>query len=877
MPIFSSFQRQFLLASSLHACVMLWVAGWTTAAAEPIDWGRVSPRDLVLNPQHYDPQIPTPRDVLKFDIGERHLLHHELIGYLTKLAEVSPRVTMHEYARSHGHRPLVLLTITSPENHARLDAIREAHQKLSDPTHAAEVELEDLPAVINMGYGVHGNEPSASNVAPLVAYHLAAGRGEVHERLLRDLVILIDPCLNPDGFDRFANWANDHRGAIPNPDPRHREHQEPWPSGRTNYYWFDLNRDWMPVQHPESQGRLNAYHTWKPNVVLDFHEMGTDSTYFFQPGAPNRNHPLIPPQTLDLTRRFADYHASALDRVGSLYFTEERFDDFYVGKGSTYPDLHGAVGILFEQASSRGHVQMNRYGKISFPFTIRNQWLTSQSSLRATQRLRLPLLEHQRDFYLESRRLAQADSIRGYVVAAPGDPARLHYFLEVLDAHAIRAHRLAVDVEADGFTYRAGQSFVIPTDQPEYRFLTDLFTRRTKFDDVVFYDVSAWTLPLAFELRTASLSSLTPELLGEVFSFADFPRRKPIQDEKALAYIIDWRGYLAPRVLYQLHAAGVQVLAATEPFVTQDENGNKRRHGRGSLLVHLGIQPEKRRTVIRLLQKAAEDSVVVTPVHSGLTPEGIDLGSSRLVPLTKPRVLLVTGGNTTEAGEVWHLLDRRLQMPVTLVDAARLGDVNFSDYTAVVVVSGRYSEVATHAVSNLKTFINQGGTLIAIGTAVRWLQSQQLASVSFREPNAEPPANRPLTARRPFSEAREAAAKQEIAGAILATQVDTTHPIAYGYNPSAQLPVFRDHSIVLEPSKNPYGTPLIYDAEPLLSGYLSAENRDILSQSASVLIHSSGSGRVIILLDNPNFRGFWYGTNRLFFNSLFFGSLMREA
>jgi hypothetical protein len=268
--------------------------------------------------------------------------------------------------------------------------------------------------------------------------------------------------------------------------------------------------------------------------------------------------------------------------------------------------------------------------------------------------------------------------------------------------------------------------------------------------------------------------------------------------------------------------------------------------------------------------------MVVTPVHRGLTPEGIDLGSSRLMPLTKPRVLLVTGGNISEAGEVWHLLDHRLHMPVTLVDAARLGDVDFSDYTTVIVVSGRYSDVSTRAVTNLKTFVNQGGTVIAIGTAVRWVQSQQLAAVSFREPKAESRADGTLASRQPFSEAREAAAKQEIAGTILLTQVDTTHPIGYGYNSQAQLPVFRDHNIVLEPSKNPYSTPLIYESEPLLSGYLSAENRQALSQSASVLIHGSGSGRVIILADNPNFRGFWYGTNRLFFNSLFFGSLINE-
>ena len=856
---------------------LFFLAALTAVTAEPNEWGRVTPSDLVPNPQHYDPQIPTPREYLKFDIGERHLQHHELIGYLTKLAELSPRVTLSEYARSHGRRPLIMLTITSPENHARLDAIREAQLKLADPSQTGDVELADLPAIINMGYGIHGNEPSASNVVPLVAYHLAAGRGEAHERLLQDLVILIDPCLNPDGFDRFAHWANNHRGMVLNPDPRHREHQEPWPSGRTNYYWFDLNRDWLPAQHPESQGRLTAYHKWKPNVVLDFHEMGTDSTYFFQPGAPTRNHPLIPPQTVELTRRFAEFHAAALDRVGSLYFTEERFDDFYVGKGSTYADLHGAVGILFEQASSRGHVQDSRYGKLSFPFTIRNQWLTTFSSLRATQRMRMALLEHKRDFYREAKRLAEAAPVGGYVVAAPGDPARLHYFLEVLEAHDIRAYRLNADLEAEGQTYRAGQAFVIPANQPEYRFLTDLFALRTEFQDHVFYDVSAWTLPLAFDIRYAPLSTVTPEMLGELFTFADFPRRRPVEDEKALAYVIDWRGYHAPRILYRLQSAEVQVFTATEPFVTQSEDGMKRRHLRGSLLVHLGLQPEKRREVVKILKESAADGIVVTPVRTGLTPEGIDLGSSRFVPLTMPRVLLVTGSNTYEAGEVWHLLDHRVRMPVTLVDANRLADVDFSDYTTVILVSGRYSEVTSRAVTNLKDFINDGGTLITMGTAIRWAQSQQLVTVRFRASKGNLSSDSSESSpRRPFSEARDAATKQQIAGAILVTEVDSTHPIAFGYSANIKLPVFRDHNLVLEPSQNVYSTPLVYPADPLLSGYLSVENRQALAHSASVLIHGSGSGRVILLADNPNFRGFWYGTNRLFFNSIFLGSLMRE-
>jgi len=538
--------RRLLIATAL-----LLVANSLVTAA-PI---AILPSDMV-----YDADIPTPQSYLGFDIGTRHILHHELVGYLHHLADNSDRVTVEEYARSHGQRPLILLTITSVKNQQRIDSIRGQHLQLVDPATSVDVDIKSLPAVINMGYSVHGNEPSGGNVAPLVAYHLAAGSGPAHESLLDKIVVLLDPCLNPDGFERFAQWANNHRGQVPNPDPNHREHVEPWPNGRTNYYWFDLNRDWLPAQHPESQGRLAMYHRWKPNVVLDFHEMGTDSTYFFQPGVPARNNPLTPARTFQLTRQFARKHAAALDGIGSLYYTEERYDDFYMGKGSTYPDLHGAVGILFEQASSRGHLQESVNGPVSFPFTIRNQFATSLSSLDATLELHDALLDHKRTFYQDALALARASDIQAYVVATPHDPARLHHFLEILSRHQIHAYRLTQPLRVDGKMFKAGEAFVIPTEQSEFRFLEDLFARRTEFKENIFYDVSAWTLPLAFQLQIAALDELPADLeLGREFSARRFPRQSATFAKSDLAYVIDWRGYYAAKPLYQLLAADDQV------------------------------------------------------------------------------------------------------------------------------------------------------------------------------------------------------------------------------------------------------------------------------------------------------------------------------
>jgi len=827
----------------------------------------VSPKDILPKDAAYDPAVPSPEKVLGFPIGERHLQHHELVGYLRKLGEASPRVKVEEYARSYGGRPLVYAVITSPENHRRLDEIRKQHLALTTGTVTDALPPDTaLPAVVVMGYGVHGNEPSASNVAPLVAYHLAAMTGKDHDKLLDELVILLDPALNPDGMERFANWANDNRGAVLNADPATREHREPWPGGRTNYYWFDLNRDWLPAQHPESQGRLAAYQRWKPNLVLDYHEMGSNATYFFQPGDPKRVHPLIPARNQELTGLLAKYHATALDKIGSLYFTGDQFDDYYPGKGSTYPDLHGGVGILFEQASSRGHVQDTPNGRLTFPFTIRNQFVTSLSSLAGVRNLRPAFLEHQRRFYVESKADGAKAAVRGYLVAAPHDLARLHAFLDLLHRHDIRAYRTEPTWDMGPGVGR-GEVYWIPSDQPEYRFLRALFERRTEFEHTVFYDISAWTVPLAFGLKVQEVKEkfdipLTPYQPGSL------PALTPEFAATDLAYLIDWRGLHAPEALAKLLAAGVKVRVAAKEFTA---GFGQAKMPPGTLLVHLASQPEKRAATVEILKAAAAKHVVVTPVPGGLTPDGPDLGSAAFPLVTPPRVLLVVGDGVSqyEAGEVWHALDRRVGIPVTMVETTRLGSVDLGKYTVVVLVSGSYAGVTAAAAERLKDYVAKGGTLYAQGTSIPWVKARGIATFATREPKAE------VTAGRPYNEADDEATKQAIRGAIFQATADPTHPLGYGYDAATPVALFRSNRVVLERSENAYATPLVYAAEPLLAGYASAENRDRIAKSGAAVVVGSGTGRVLLVPDDPTFRAYWLGSQRLLLNAVFFGPQVR--
>ncbi|WP_075082214.1 M14 family metallopeptidase [Mariniblastus fucicola] len=834
-----------------------------------------------------DESIPTPREFFGFDIGFRHLAHAQVADYVRKLAEVSDRISVEQYATTHGGRPLLMLTITSQENRDRLDEIREQHFKMTKPD-ASEIDedaIEELPAIINMGYGVHGDEPSATNCAPLVAYYLAAAKGPEVEKWLNDCVILLDPSLNPDGFNRFANWANRYRGVVPNPDPAHAEHNQMWPPGRVNYYWFDLNRDWLPAVHPESRGRLNWYHDWKPNVVLDFHEMGTNSTFFFQPGIPQRTNPMTPAKNQELTRKFASYHAKALDKRGSLYFTQERFDDFYMGKGSTYPDLHGCVGILFEQASSRGHVQKNQDGILKFSETIGNQFTTSLSSLRATSAMRSELIQYKQRFYRQALKMSAKQKVKTWLFNCEANDARLKEFAMTLHRHDIESYWLKEDFEYGDETFQAGFTLAVPSNQSEYRFLRSLLMRKTDFKENIFYDVSSWTLPLAYGLKQTRLKKTIDADSLVRFSPLDFaePANKSTVEfrDDDLGYFVDFRSDAAPKLLGELLANDIKVRVAKKPFRSKAKTGQSN-FGYGTLSIPLQIQKDKRDAIVEILKSASNAGASVVPVAGGLSASGPDVGSPTFSVIEKPSIAMVIGSGVSaySAGEVWHLLDEQYRMPVTLLKQSRFADANLDDYKTLIFADGRASD---SDLDNAKAFAKKGGTVIVIGKLTASVAKRLEKSpkndtngsakdlASSDKSKAKKDSEEPDPIQKPFDSASNERALKLISGAIFKAKADLTHPLLYGFT-DPELAVFRNHAEFLKPSSNPYCNPVIYDAKkPLMAGYCSEENVEKFKGSASVVVHPTGRGRFILLADNPNFRGFWKATNRLFMNAIFFG------
>ncbi|MFB3076700.1 MAG: M14 family zinc carboxypeptidase, partial [Lysobacterales bacterium] len=624
----------------------------------------------------YDESIPRPESFIGHPLGHRITRNDLLVQYLRSLAELSPRISDEVIAYTHEGRPILGLTITSPENHARIDAIKAAHLALNDPGSDQEVS-DDMPVITWLNYGVHGAEVSSTDSSMAVTYHLAAAQGPEIEQTLRETVIILIAVFNPDGNSRMSAWNHMNGGYVPVSDPEHRLHNTFWPGGRTNHYWFDLNRQWLIIQHPGPQGWVANFHEWRPNITVDYHEMGSNSTYYFHPGHPDRTFPYIPERSMELLDQISDRPRSWLDSEQRLYFSEERYDNYYIGKGSTYPHMHASMGMLFEQASSVGLID-TPHGVLSFRDNVRTQYRTSLEMIRAGQEMRTELLQFQRDFSRESLELAEEDDIKGYVFSVPGDKARAYHALDILNRHQIRVNRLNQAIEVEDMEFSPEDSFVIETTQSQYRMVKALFEKITTFEDNTFYDISAWTLPLAFDFDFQPLTAR--DLRGDVIGLeavAEFPAEaSPARAD--YAYMFSWSNYYAPRALYRLLDAELRLKFTLNP-VTTDTAAGQVTLPRGSIMVPLGWQggdldDEAIHELVSTI--AQEDGIVVHAINSGHTLDaGMDLGSRFLVPVEKPIILLLVGEGITayDAGEVWHQLDSRMAMPVHMVDKEDLG------------------------------------------------------------------------------------------------------------------------------------------------------------------------------------------------------------
>jgi Zinc carboxypeptidase len=817
----------------------------------------------------YNPAIPKPKDIINHEVGEWHITHDRLVNYMKAIAAAAPdRVKLETMGFTYENRPQVLLIITSPSNHRRLEEIREQHLLLSDPAKSAAVNIAGMPIVTWIGHSIHGNEPSGANASLVSAYYLAAAQGKQIDELLEQVVILFDPSFNPDGLQRFSTWANQHKSKNLVSDPNSREFNEVWPSGRFNHYWFDLNRDWLPAVHPESQHRLKWFHQWKPNILTDHHEQGSNATFFFQPGVPSRVNPLTPAKNQELTAKLGKYHAQYLDSIGSLYFTKENYDDFYYGKGSTYPDINGAIGILFEQASSRGHLQQTANGLLSFPATIKNQFVTTLSTLYGAKELRTEFLDWQREFYKKAV-APSLNPVSAYVFGDKNDVAKTFELATMLKRHQIEIHELSAEWKEGEF--EKGKAFVVALNQAQQNLIKAIFENVPVYKDSLFYDITAWNLPLAYNMPYKSITSPAAGVVGKKVEALHFPKGEVLGKKSSYAYLMEWDELYAPAALNELMNAGLFTKVATNNF-EMPIGGTNKYFEYGTILIPVAMQHDSEETIATKVNAVAEKyRLKIYAVQSGNVISGSDLGSSKFITLNRPTIAMLAGAgvNALDAGEVWHLLDQRMNITSSHLEIPVFNRADLSRYNTIIMVGGAYTDLNK---DKLKAWVQSGGILILTEEAVSWASQNGVNEVRLKKIKSPTDS----TDRIAYTKREQVEGAQQMNGAIFGADVDLSHPLAYGYN-SKTVSLFKANKVVMEKSKNPYATPFYYGASPLQSGWVSTENKEVIKNSAAVIVNTVGNGRIINIADNPNLRGFWLGGSKLLLNAIFFGRIIDAA
>ena len=814
---------------------------------------------------HYtlDSQVPTPEQEMGFQVGSQHVNWEQVVAYMKRLAACSPRFSIQEYGRTFENRPLICVVITSEKNQKNLESLRSAHAQLADP--AASVDPKSLPAVASVMMSIHGNEASGVNASLPFAYFFAAAQGPEIEALLDKTIITLIPGQNPDGITRFSTWVNSNRSLRNVTDPQSREFSEPWPGGRSNHYWHDLNRDWLNASMPEMKALLNIYHDWMPNTVNDHHEMGSSSTFFLEPADPVGYYPHIPQENKDLTQKVSSYNMAALDRIGSLYLSKDQFDSYSLGTGDVYGDALGSIAMLFEQASARGHQQETENGILNFPFAVRNHATTAFGSVKAAYEMREELNDYMHRFVVARHKEAIALPEKGYIFDGNGSDAVSYHFIEMLAQHDLHVNRLAKETTINGHTYDPAHAYVIPMDQRHSMLLRSLLECNTQFKDSLFYDLSTWNMAEAYGLKYAPLKSIAG-LQGEAVTTPTFPKGG-VSGKANYAYLFDNKEYYAPLFIKRLQDGGAKVkvsgvgLHATEGY----------QYGPGMLMVPVSGQKISADSLYTLIQKGAtEAGITVRNVSSGQMKD-YDLGHFYNRPVKEAKVAVLIGGRmrSNVAGSLWYLLDNRYQMQPTMLDESTLSRADLTRYN-VLILSGELAggEAVAQQIAN---WVKAGGTLITIGSGYQTANKAKLTKIETIDLSQPDSATYV-----PYDKRSDRFAEFQIPGTDLQVSLDTTHPLCWGYTESV-MPILKNSNLVFKMPKEANLAPVCYDKkQPLLSGFIRPEHLKALTGMPEVICQGAGKGQVICFADDPNFRSIWYAGTRLFMNAVLFGNLIRE-
>ena len=743
-----------------------------------------------------------------------------------------------------------------------------------------------MPVVTWLNYGVHGAESSGMDAALPTAYYLAAAMGDPINHLLENSVILITAVFNPDGHSNRISWLDTFSSKIPNPNPDHIEHNYDGRLARTNHYGFDLNRQWISITQPEPRAWIKKWHEWRPNLSVDYHEMGSSQTYYFSPGVPTRNHPLIPDTGLELMEKIVKPAEEFLDSQKRLYFHGDRYDHFFLGKGSSFPLVNGGVGMLHEASSARGVMVETQNGIRTYRENIIKHFRTSIANAIGAVNNKLELLQYQKNFYQNAKNKAKDHPIKAYVISAGKDRSRLYHFVDLLNYHRINVSYLKENITIDDFEYEKDFSVVVDLDQDQHTLIRGLFDLATEFEDSKFYDVSTWTLPLAYGMNFNAIenNNQKEKLLGDIYD-----NKKPLvsaPDKPEYAYAFEWSDYYSPKALYNILDKGLLARVAMNPFIGSTKKGSHD-FDRGTIVVSFDRQDASENDIHNIMRDIAQDDgIFIHSLTSGKSVTGTqnpDLGSQFIKAIHKPTILLVAGREMDwyNVGEIWHLLDVRMNIPVTLIDRLQMNNIDLNRYTHIIYAGGQYSNYQPKYLNNIHEWVNSGGTLIGIRQGADWISKNIFNKNTNKSPkrfskekannrrNKERDAMKKDQPRYSYSEKEARDPLNVIGGAIFSGDLDITHPIGFGYT-NENIAIHKNTTSLLPTSKNPYATVIAYNDAPIISGYASETNQEKLKNTPALIADRRGKGSIILFADDPNFRATWYGTNKLFLNSLFF-------
>lgn len=807
-------------------------------------------------------EFKSPAEFLGYRLGEKFTPHYKIVNYFTYAANsVSGKMLLEQYGETYEGRPLLAAIISSEQNIRNIAEIQKNNLRLSGLLNDKPADV-NMPTVVWLSYNVHGNEASSSEVAMKMLYELTSGKNSSLNEQLKNVVVIIDPCLNPDGRDRYVNWYNGVTGNNANADVQAREHNEPWPGGRTNHYYFDLNRDWAWQSQQETQARIKLYNKWMPEIHVDFHEQYYYNPYYFAPAA-EPMHEAITPFQRSFQIEIGKNHAKYFDANGWLYFTKEYFDLFYPSYGDTYPIFNGAIGMTYEQAGHgmAGLAINNNGDTLKLTDRIAHHFTTGISTIEVASKNYVRLNSEFKKYFDDAVSKGSGE-FKTYVIKGT-NTKKLLPLKQLLHNNNIKYSYAGKRTSAKGYNYfsKNNENFnieesdiIINSQQTKAELLRVLFEPQSKLSDSATYDITAWAIPFAFGLNTYGLKE-------NIQSTANYNIADQTVPKDAYAYIIEYNSFEDGKLLASLLKNDFNVRVANGPFSMNGKNFNP-----GTLII---LKSTNRDKIDILLKLALEHKSVITPVNSGFMEKGFDFGSDKVQLLKKPKIAMVVHDQTDEnkVGEVWHLFDRQLDYPLTLIDKS-FSSIDFNKYDVVILPSGYYSTLSDkNANTDLKSWIKKGGVLIAMDYAVKQLADGEWGIEEKKDDEDSSKDDYSLIKK--YADREREAISDYSPGSIYKVQIDNTHPLGYGY------PEYY-YTLKLNPSlfnflKDGWNVGYI-KKDSRVAGFVG--NR-LTKKINDILIFGEqpyGRGKIIYLAEDPLFRSFWENGKLIFANAVFFSS-----